>query len=393
MSLAGLGLRAWWVVFVPALVSLAGCDGSADRDGVRADTPSVDRVVVSNPDSASARLPTLVEELRIGSVLGDCDVFGDVISLAVDDVGRIYVADLQANVIRVFSPQGECLSTLGGEGSGPGEFAMLAGIAWSSHSLWAIDALAHRLTVFDSAGAVRSSLSLGPAMGARFPWPIWIDEQERVHRWAVPSAIRQGTRSTASRSPFFVVRHADDRFLAPPDTFRIPRLERPVEEYSRTAENLTELSPVPHSPRMTLTVDGEGDVWLADQSIFDLHRVTYGGDTTKTVRLRRPPEPLDGAERNRLAATTGIPEEMLPDRKLALRSIHAAANGWLWVATDTGALREWEAFDARGYYVGRVAFPVALETRPPPLFGRETIIGVVRDPLDVQYVVRLRINP
>ena len=388
MRLAEFGLRAWWVVFVPALVSLAGCGGSADRDGGRADPPSVDRVVVSNPDSASARLPTVVEELRIGSVLGDCDVFGDVISLAVDDVGSIYVADLQANAIRVFSPQGECLRTLGREGSGPGEFAMLAGIAWSSHSLWAIDALAHRLTVFDSAGAVRSSLSLGSAMRARFPWPIWIDDEGRVHRWAVPSA----TLPVASRTPF-VVRHADDRILAPPDTFRIPRLERPVEEYSRTVGNLTELSPVPHSPQMTLTVDRDGDVWLANQAAFDLHRVTYGGDTTKTVRLCRPPEPLDGADRNRLAATTGIPEDRLPDRKLALRSIHSAANGWLWVATDTGAQREWEAFDAQGYYVGRVAFPVAIETRPPPLFGTETIIGVVRDSLDVEYVVRLRINP
>ncbi|MYA33339.1 MAG: hypothetical protein F4164_05510 [Gemmatimonadales bacterium] len=102
------------------------------------DTLRGGRVVISSPDSPSsraARAPTLVEELRIGSVEGDCDAFASVVSLFVDGPGRIYVADLGANTIRIFSPSGACLQTLGRDGSGPGEFAMLAGIARSRHSL------------------------------------------------------------------------------------------------------------------------------------------------------------------------------------------------------------------------------------------------------------------
>ena len=355
------------------------------------DTLRGGRVVVSSPDSPSSgleRVPTLVEELRIGSLGGDCDALADVISLAVDDPGRIYVADLGANTIRVFSPHGACLQTFGREGSGPGEFAMLAGIA---HSLWGMDARAHRLTLFDSTGAVRASLSLGPTMSARFPWPLWVDNDGRVHRWAVPFRVPDGTLPTSR--PRFLVRHENGETLAAPDTFRIPRLDRRVETYSRTVDNMTEISSVPHSPAIVLDVDGDGDVWLANQAIFDLHKVTYGGDTTKTVRLRRPPAPLDGPERRRIADAVGVTPDRLPDSKLSLRSIHAGANGWLWVATEAGAVREWDVFDEHGVYIGRVVSPVPLDTKPPPVFGAETIIGVVRDALDLQYIVRLRIIP
>ena len=105
-------------------------------------------------ESMNGELPLLVEELRIGSVNGTCDAFGQAFSVTVDDAGRIYMADFQANEIRVFDAQGECIRTFGREGEGPGEFRMLAGIAWQPPGLlWAMDAISYRLTAFDSAEA------------------------------------------------------------------------------------------------------------------------------------------------------------------------------------------------------------------------------------------------
>jgi hypothetical protein len=254
-----------------------------------------------------------------------------------------------------------------------------------------MDARAHRLTLFDSTGAVRASASLGPAMSARFPWPLWADSDGRVHRWAVPFRVPDGTVRTSR--PTLLVRHDDGETLAAFDTFPLPRLDRRVETYSRIVGNAEEISSVPHSPVVVFTVDGDGDVWLANQAIFDLHEVTYRGDTTRTVRLRRPPAPLDGPDRRRIADATGVTPNRLPDRKLSLRSIHAGANGWLWVATETGVVREWDVFDEHGVYIGGVASPVPLDARPPPVFEAETVTGVVRDALDVQYIVRLRILP
>ncbi len=49
-------------------------------------------------------------------------VFGQIGDLMVDGAGRLYVADMQARQVSVFSHDGEFLRTLGREGEGPGEF-------------------------------------------------------------------------------------------------------------------------------------------------------------------------------------------------------------------------------------------------------------------------------
>ena len=128
---------------------LPGCETSTNNGSVRVDTLSGGRVVVYNPDAPTmGPPPTLVEELRIGSLDEPCTSLGNAFSLAVDDGGPIHVADLQTNQIRVFSPEGQCLRTFGREGEGPGEFAMLAGIAWQPPGfLWAMDALRKHLAL------------------------------------------------------------------------------------------------------------------------------------------------------------------------------------------------------------------------------------------------------
>ena len=159
----------------------------------------------SNPDAPQTGprgVPTLVEELRIGSLDGTCDAFGDVASLAVDGDGRIYVADRQARAIRVFAPQGECVRTFGRSGEGPGEFRWLEGIAWQPPGyLWAIDAIQSRLTVFDSLGTVLAThpVNLGP--GASMPWPLWVDAGGGLHRHgACALEAQRSVRPEPSRS-------------------------------------------------------------------------------------------------------------------------------------------------------------------------------------------------
>ncbi|MBN2170955.1 MAG: 6-bladed beta-propeller [Candidatus Krumholzibacteriota bacterium] len=65
-----------------------------------------------------------LEELwRIG---GDSDdeneFFGVLVQLLVDGAGNVYLLDQMLNEVKVFSPDGEYLRTLGREGEGPGEF-------------------------------------------------------------------------------------------------------------------------------------------------------------------------------------------------------------------------------------------------------------------------------
>ncbi len=62
-------------------------------------------------------------DLSIGVAEGpDEYVFGRIVGVVTDSLGRLYAADLQANEVRVFDAAGEFLFTIGRRGAGPGEF-------------------------------------------------------------------------------------------------------------------------------------------------------------------------------------------------------------------------------------------------------------------------------
>ena len=76
---------------------------------------------VNNPAKAPRTEVVRLEELwRVGE--DDEVVFGAIGSVVLDGDGQVYVADMQAKAISVFSPDGEFLRNLGREGEGPGEF-------------------------------------------------------------------------------------------------------------------------------------------------------------------------------------------------------------------------------------------------------------------------------
>jgi hypothetical protein len=58
--------------------------------------------------------------------------FGDIVDVALDGDGRIWVADGIRNQIQVFTRDGERVRTIGRKGGGPGEFMMLAGMGLGS---------------------------------------------------------------------------------------------------------------------------------------------------------------------------------------------------------------------------------------------------------------------
>ena len=66
---------------------------------------------------------SLVEELRIGSREGDgVDAFGSVQGFAVFPSGVMAIFDGSVPALRLFSPEGKHLRTLGRDGAGPGEY-------------------------------------------------------------------------------------------------------------------------------------------------------------------------------------------------------------------------------------------------------------------------------
>lgn len=124
--------------------------GAGPNDGIgrwagTMDTLPSGQIVVTNPAEplwTPAEGWRVEEILRIGRVEGDGpDAFGVVRAFDVDDLGRVWVIEHQAQEIRVFAPTGEHVRTIGRKGGGPGEFAQAVLIDFGPDgNAWVVDA-------------------------------------------------------------------------------------------------------------------------------------------------------------------------------------------------------------------------------------------------------------
>ena len=80
-------------------------------------------------------------EATIGSADGEGPAaFSRIVDVALDPMGRVWVADGLENEIRVFQPDGRYVRTIGQKGAGPKEFGLLGGMDWAPDgTLWVMD--------------------------------------------------------------------------------------------------------------------------------------------------------------------------------------------------------------------------------------------------------------
>ncbi len=110
---------------------------------------------------------TLTVADSIGVELGDSDyVFGQVAGAAWTPAGDIAVMDMKRCAILFYTADGQYLSTLGRQGSGPGEFQLPTSMTWLGDGrLLVTDAMSRKISIFDD------SLRYTGALEGFFPTP------------------------------------------------------------------------------------------------------------------------------------------------------------------------------------------------------------------------------
>lgn len=118
---------------------------------------------------------------------GDTDetLIGRMGDIAVDERGRVYITDLQANTIHIYEPDGTHLQNIGREGSGPGEFRMIGAVELTDHLLLALGYDQFKISKYDlkTFEFVRDiDISLDDAGEQQPSWVDWMQDNGLFYR-------------------------------------------------------------------------------------------------------------------------------------------------------------------------------------------------------------------
>jgi hypothetical protein len=412
------GVPAWNAWLFAGWLFLVACadERVQDRAAVeRSDSAGVQLVRNSGPSAFTA----LTEVLRIGARDGGPPhlQFGDIRDIAVDANGRIHVADALSTTVRVFEAEGRFVKQLGGRGGGPGELDDIEEVWVTGDTVVAIGMM--RAAFFAGDVSAETFLLLRPN-GVRFS----------------PA----GTGPDGWRALELPVSFPS------PDTMDVWHVDAPYRTYDPIADSvgdvvLTLRGPAMHSvggtfaePLFATTLragfDTRGRIYQVDPEGYVIHVYDAAGREVRRISRAyepRAPSASDVDELRRFARDSvgHLPPDVRPRAVPALaRSIDARAqlplpefvstlgellvshDGSFWVErTDHGSLAArfldqqlasyvgrsmpstWDLFDHDGAYVATVDAPARFT--PMAVRGGE-VTGVLRDELDVEYVVTLR---
>jgi sugar lactone lactonase YvrE len=336
----------------------------------------------------------LVEETRIGAVDEGPAAFGSIVDVALDPMGRVWVADGRQHQIRVFDTLGNHVRSVGRKGGGPADFAGISGVEWGPDGrLWVLDGGNARFAVYDTAGTLLETHARNSILTTT-PWPGRFDVENRLYDVA-GSLERDGSVST------LVVRSAAGAL--PRDTFRVPRFEPELFKVTGgDARNriVTEIN-VPFTGNQFWGIDSHGYVWIANTARYRIERHRFDGQIDRFVERPHIPVPVSARDRSRMLENYRefirhggkIDESRIPRNHAALNGFYFDDTGHMWVSPTSSPSQErvLDVFETGGKYLGRVSFPVPQLASVRTIRGNRMVV-VARDSLDVQTVIVIRIE-
>lgn len=406
-------LRAAFTSAALALL-LGACAGEESR-WVGSVTDSAGVAIVSNP-AGGVWTPTdnwtIEQELQIGALEGDPQYqFGQVASITADSEGRIFVLDMQAQHIQVYSPEGEYLQTIGQKGGGPGELQQAMFLFMGpGDTLLVPDIGNQRVNRYapdgSPAGSFRLALEQGLPLLFKATSTGMIAEQIR------PLSL-PGQPAIENPEDAIVLLESDGTVIDTVKTF-------PSGETFNLAGPSPEINI--YSPEPVWEITDDLKLLFGVNNEYRVGVYSSDGTLERIVTMPFELKPVSDTDKDGVMgylektwSDAGVPAQMMPQLKNmvhfaeylpAFSFISSGPNGTIWVQhvqpaselseeelesydllQDSGA-PDWDVFDSEGRFLGVVSMPPRFA---PRLFRGDMIYGVWRDELDVQYVVRLRI--
>ena len=323
--------------------------------------------------------------------------------------------------MRVYDSAGTQLHASGREGSGPGEYRMLAGI-WRGpgDSLLVSDFLARRVSVLDRDARFARSFSLGGNAGGMMPTGGRI-EFAVPQGWFADGSVVGVTMSFAMnqaqqgayRDTVSALRYGPDGAVR--DTIaRLPGAEMEQMTMSMGGQSFSAPMPVPLG-RQSVTA-AQGDLfYLAKNTAWEIEVRQLDGRLLRLIRIMADPRPLRSADiaahrkaqLDQMAAmpamrsmpeaiktqlTARIEQARYPATLPFVSSLLVDAEGQLWaqeVPLPGNDRATYAVFDQSGRLLARVTMP---EDFRATSIGTDAVYGVWKDADDVEHVRAYRLR-
>lgn len=332
--------------------------------------------------------------------------FGEIVGIDVDAAGNIYVADRQAQNVRVFDAAGEYLRVIGQPGEGPGEFGgNIRGVFIIDDEVVVPDPSSSRVTHFGLDGVFITTEPINMAQGVPIRWDVAMGRLVAQRRLRV-----SGDRAPSAGDAIVTL----DSEAQSVDTIAT----LPPGQSVQITGGLPKIVQFEPEPVWDITANGRIVTAMTSEWRFEVRNAAGELEwvAMRPSRRERVSERQREAVRNSLREmyrSQGVPprlsEEVIDRMEFAeyLPALAAVSFGpydSLWVqgftppdefedgrvrvlVQDMGSL-EWGVFDCTGLYLGTVAFPIDFR---PIWVVDDKFYGIARDEFDVQTVSVVRV--
>lgn len=340
-------------------------------------------------------------ELTIGSADGEgADVFGRIGGLLELPDGRIVVSDMLANEIRVFSPDGEHQFSFGREGDGPGDLGSPCCLALGPDGLvWTREAANGRYSAFrigdDDAEFVRSVTQQHGAAGLMAPTTF------DAAGLLVDVGARPAEEGGFERTRFHMAADGEvvDTEVAIPASLTDLGSHQVEGNINGQAALVFLWQPFAsravgaHGPdgRWALGVSGRYEIESWHGSAVDTLRGDVAEGPVLSVEEKEAGREAMERDAGRVGKKASDLPYALPDRRTPLNRIFYDDGGRLWVELSVphDSSRLGEVWDTEGQLVERLRWPADVRLGDISWVSESHALGVLRDELGVERVVRL----
>ena len=361
------------------------------------------------------------QALRIGSPDDSAAAFTWFRELEVGPNGDVYTYHPQERTLRVHSPDGRLIRTIGREGEGPGEFKGSGIMGMLGDSLWVLDFSTYRFSYFslngDFLGSTNVSIDLGSSLEDSPPRPrgLLSDGTMSGSSSAWSHLIADGTITHSA-----VLRLDSSGALADTiavysvenSTWRLtdPNNERSFQSFRPQPFTDTELVQVSDYQPLVVRVDRTGAT-TSEHHFFRVTAIRFDGDTVFTMEYPYAPLPVqtslvdslvaEYAERiSRSSLRSAPPQERaevwaretlyVPEFHPPVSDLRLGRDGSIWLRGEmTGDPNvRWRILDQSGRLLGTMRLPAALRVYHAVV---DQVWGMQTDELDVPYIVSYRV--